>query len=117
MVRKSKNVSYQTISEEEAEQVLFNSNGMPIVISFTAEWTANGLILDDFYEKLAQDYHNTIYFFRIDIDESPEYADKFRIHSVPTTLIFREKEIIDRFEGVLPKKKIEQKLDKIIKKR
>ncbi|MEM8527158.1 MAG: thioredoxin family protein [Bacteroidota bacterium] len=115
MVRKSKDVGYHTINATEADEILFNSDGIPIVMAFSAEWTGNGQMLDNYYRELANEYNDTIRFYRIDVDDFPSYADKYGVNQIPTTLVFRQNEIVDHFKGLLPRNKIEEKLDRVIK--
>lgn len=105
---------YKTIDAKEAKEIIQNTSGAAILIAFTAEWTGNGKMMDNFYEELAKEYFNDVYFLRIDTEKSSDYADDFGVQQVPTTLLFRDKVVVDRIEGLVPKVMIKERIDRIL---
>jgi len=110
------NKKYRTVSAEEAAEILHNTNGAAIVMAFSTDWTGNGQMMDNFYEELAKEYYNDVYFLRIDSEDYPDYASSFRVRQVPTTILFKNKVIADRFEGLISKSEIEERLERILTK-
>ncbi|MEM9886697.1 MAG: thioredoxin family protein [Bacteroidota bacterium] len=108
--------TYKTVRGEEATEILKNANGEPIVITFSTEWTGSGQMLDNFYKELTREYENAVYFLRVDVEKSEEYVKTLGITKVPTTLIFRDRDMVDSFEGLLPKDMIKEKIDKALEK-
>lgn len=45
------------------------------------------------------------------VDNNPDVAAAYGVHSIPTLLVFRDGEVIDRFVGVPPKADLERALD------
>ena len=50
---------------------------------------------------------------KINIDENPDIAGKFGVSSIPTLLIFKGGEVVDRFVGVQPKNRLQDALDEV----
>lgn len=76
------------------------SESRPTVVDFYATWCGPCRrqipIIDNFKEKMG-DVVNVI---KIDIDQERELADKYRIQSVPTIMIFKNGEVMWRGSGL-----------------
>ena len=48
---------------------------------------------------------------KINIDESPNTAANYGVSSIPTLMIFKNGEVVDRFVGVQPKKRLQEAID------
>jgi thioredoxin 1 len=62
-------------------------------------------------EELATDYEGKAVIGKVDVDSNPEVSAKFGIRSIPTLLVFKNGEIIDKQVGAVPKNVLSQKLD------
>jgi thioredoxin 1 len=70
--------------------------------NFQSEVLENGEpVLVDFWVKIG----------KINIDDNPGAANNFGVSSIPTLMIFKGGEVVDRFVGVLPKNKLQAALD------
>ena len=91
-------------TKENFEAEVLNANGV-VVVDFGANWcgTCNSLvpILDEVVEE---DPSKKI--VKVDIDEQEELAAKYKIMSVPTLLVFRNGEIIDKSIGLIQKHEV-----------
>ena len=67
-------------------------------------------ILDD----LAARFSENIEFFACDFDTVPKTIKKFGVQSVPTLLVFRDGEVIDRASGVISKSELDKKLRELV---
>jgi thioredoxin 1 len=63
-------------------------------------------------DELAKDYVGKITFGKLNVDDNQEMALKYQIMSIPTILVFKNGEIVDRIVGAMPKKLLEQRLVK-----
>ena len=66
-------------------------------------------------DQLAKEYYGKIVFGKLNVDENPEGARRFGIMSIPTLLIFKNGELMDRVVGALPKNILEAKLIRLLK--
>jgi len=64
-------------------------------------------------ENLAKKYKGEIVFAKLNIDQNKEIAERFRIMSIPTLLVFKNGQNIDNIIGAMPQDVLEQKLESI----
>lgn len=86
-----------------------------IIVDFWAEWCMPCKALATTFEQVAQKYSNKITFAKLNIDENPNVASKYRIMSIPTLLLFKDGKVVDQITGLVPAKKIESAIEKVLK--
>ena len=64
-------------------------------------------------EQIAEEKDGTVKVAKLNVDDNPKTAAKFSIMSIPTMLIFKNGEVVDKIVGVQPKAAIEQRLAKV----
>lgn len=74
------------------------ASGAAVVVDCFATWCAPCKTLLPVLEKIASIQKN-VKFLKVDIDESPDFASKFSVSSVPTLLFFKGGELVDRVVG------------------
>jgi len=82
----------------------------PIVLDFWAEWCNPCKSLLPAMNDLNKMYGDKVKFLKINVDECPDLSMKYNIKNLPTVLFLKEKRVVDKFVGVLPKNTIENKL-------
>jgi len=82
------------------------------VIDFFTDWCMPCVMLSPILEELAKK-HKKIRFGKVNAEEMPELAAKFKIMSVPTLVIFKEGKEADRITGAVSAETIEEKLKEI----
>lgn len=85
-----------------------------LVVDCWAPWCGPCQIVAPVIEELARDYQGKIVFGKLNVDENPTLAMKYQIKSIPTMLIFRNGQFIDRKIGAMPRKMLEPELIKHI---
>jgi thioredoxin 1 len=78
------------------------------VVDFFATWCGPCKMLAPVLEQLATEMEGKAKFIKVDIDQSSDLANEFKILSVPTMMIFKNGEKIDQLVGFLPKEKIQE---------
>lgn len=91
-------------------------NNKPVLIDFWASWCGPCLMLAPTIEELANEYEGKAIIGKVDVDAYPELAEQFGIRSIPTLLIFKGGEVVDKQVGVVPKVVLSKKLDAIAEK-
>jgi thioredoxin 1 len=81
-----------------------------VVVDLWAPWCIPCKMIAPVIEELSIEYEGKISFYKLNIDEHQEPAVKHQVMSIPTLLVFREGEVVDRIVGALPKEKIIDKL-------
>jgi thioredoxin 1 len=83
-----------------------------VVIDCWAPWCGPCKMVAPVIDELAKDHAGKIVFGKLNTDENMETAMKFSIMSIPTMLIFKNGELIDRPVGAMPKPMLEETITK-----
>ena len=84
------------------EQVLMRSRDLPVVVDFWAPWCGPCRQLGPLIESVAARYEDDLVLAKVDIDDNPEVAARFRIQSIPAIRAFRDGAIVAQFDGLVP---------------
>ncbi|HZV03006.1 MAG TPA: thioredoxin [Planctomycetota bacterium] len=90
------------INSDEFESTVIES-GKPVLVDFTATWCGPCQRLAPTLEALSQELGEKATFVKVDIDESPNLAEQYGVEGVPTLMLFKGGEPVDRKVGGLPK--------------
>ena len=85
-----------------------------IVVDFWAPWCGPCKQLTPVLEKVIKNSGNKVTLVKINIDENQQIAAQLRIQSIPTVYAFKDKQIVNAFQGVLPEKQIVEFLEKCL---
>ena len=81
-----------------------------VVVDFFATWCGPCKMLAPIFEQAGEEMKNDATFLKVDIDQSLEIAQKFRISTVPTMIIFKDGKPVESLVGFMPKESIVQKV-------
>lgn len=101
------------VNEEDFnEKVIEASNKKLVIVDFWAPWCGPCKQLTPILEKIIKSTGDKIILVKVNIDENQQIAAQLRIQSIPTVYAFKDKQIVNAFQGVLPEKKIMDFLEK-----
>ena len=81
-----------------------------LVVDCWAAWCAPCRAIAPVVEQLAKDYSGKVVFGKLNVDENPETAQRFGIMAIPTLLVMKKGQEVDRIVGALPKSQLESKI-------
>ena len=81
-----------------------------VVVDFFATWCGPCKMLAPVFEQAGEEMKNDATFLKVDIDQSLELAQQFRISTVPTMMIFKDGKPVETLVGFMPKERIVQKV-------
>ncbi len=83
----------------------------PVLVDFWAPWCAPCRQLLPVIEQLAQENAGSVKFGKVNVDENQDVAIKYGIMGLPTLLVFKNGEVVQKLSGVQPKPKLQEILD------
>ncbi|MBS7615682.1 thioredoxin [Candidatus Bathyarchaeota archaeon] len=86
-----------------------------VLVDFFAEWCMPCRMISPIIEDLASEYSGKVLFGKLNVDENPETAERFQVFSIPTLIIMKSGEEVERIVGFAPKSQIENALKKHLK--
>ena len=86
------------------------SDDKPLLVFFTSERSGPARRMESLLAHLARKERTRVRIMRVEVDEQPDLAAKFRVEAVPTLVLVRHKTVVDRLEGRSSAPKIEAML-------
>ena len=87
------------LSIGEFEKIL--SENTLVMVDFFATWCGPCQMFSPIVEQVEDKYDGDLTVVKVDIDENPDIAEKYTIQSVPTTILFKNGEVVERVSGML----------------
>jgi len=98
------------LNDNNFEEMVLNSD-KPVLVDFWAEWCGPCRIVGPIVEELAQDYDGKAVVGKVDVDSNREISMKYGIRNIPTLLVFKNGEVVDKHVGVAQKSVLASKID------
>ncbi|MEF8879816.1 MAG: thioredoxin [Candidatus Thermoplasmatota archaeon] len=83
-----------------------------VVVDCWAPWCGPCKTIGPIIEDLAEEMQGEFVFGKLNVDENKQTASKYGIMSIPSLLIFKNGELVDKMVGAMPKENIKSKLQK-----
>jgi len=101
------------LSDDDFENTISQAN-TPVLVDFWAPWCGPCRMLGPIIEELAGDYAGKVMVAKVNTDESPATPGRFDIMSIPTLLLFKDGELVDRAVGMRPKPALKEWIDGVL---
>lgn len=90
-------------------------SGNITVVDFWAEWCGPCRMVSPIIEELANEYGNgKVLVGKVNVDHNPEISMKYNIRSIPTILILKNGEVVDKHVGVTTKQNLTNKIEALL---
>jgi thioredoxin 1 len=97
------------VSDETFEEVVLKAP-VPALVDFWAPWCGPCRMVAPIVEDLARDYHGRAVVAKINTDENVQVAGQLGIMGIPTLILFKDGQEVDRVVGYAPRRAVEEKL-------
>ena len=99
-----------TITDQTFESEVVQARGRPVLVDCWAPWCGPCRMIAPILDQLAAESAGRYRIAKLNVDENPQVASRFNIASIPTMLIFKDGQLIDRLIGAQPKQVIAERL-------
>ena len=82
----------------------------PAIVDFWAPWCAPCHMIAPILEEIAADYDGQLKVAKLDVDQNPQVATQFGVMSIPTMILFKDGEAVERLIGYMPKERLLEKI-------
>ncbi|MBR7162464.1 MAG: thioredoxin [Clostridia bacterium] len=108
----SENAKYVTLTGDNFDRVLADN---PVVaVDFWATWCGPCKMLAPVIEELAYDFDGRAVIGKVDVDENEDLARRFGIMSIPTVLIFKDGQLVDKHVGFRQKTQLADAINSVL---
>jgi thioredoxin 1 len=100
---------------QEINDTTFNAevieSDQPVLVDFWAPWCGPCRQIAPLVEQLAGENAGSAKVVKLNVDDAPQAAQSYGVSSIPTLMVFKGGEVVDRFVGVQPKTRLQQAID------
>ena len=99
-------------SEETFDKLI--AGDVPVLVDFWATWCGPCRMVAPILEELANQFGDKLIVAKVDVDEQGELAQRYRVMNIPTLMLFKQGELVDKAIGARPKTALEQMINKAL---
>lgn len=97
-------------TDSNFESEVLSNEGVTL-IDFWAEWCGPCKMLTPIIDELHKDYEGKAKIGKLNVDQNPEVSQNFKVRSIPTIIILKNGEVVDKHVGLASKKDIALKIE------
>jgi thioredoxin 1 len=87
------------------------SSGLTLVDVF-ADWCGPCKVISPIIDELSSDYQGQVVFGKLNVDEAPEKTTELGVRNIPTILVYKDGQIVERNTGAVSKNQLKELIDK-----
>ncbi len=80
--------------------------GLPVIIDFYADWCGPCRMMAPTFHSLAEDYEGKAIFAKVNVDEEPDLARRFRVVSIPTLVVMKDNTVLNTMVGMQSRERL-----------
>lgn len=97
------------VNDNSFEQEVLKAQ-TPVLVDFWATWCAPCRMIAPVLEEIADENEEQLVIAKVDVDTNPNTASTYGVQSIPTLILFKNGEPVERLVGFMPKQKLMEKL-------
>ena len=99
-----------TLTDSNFQEEVLQKKGIALV-DFWAEWCGPCKMIGPVVEELSQEYDGKALVAKVDVDENAELTQRYGVRSIPTILILKDGEVVDKHVGFATKEALAKKIE------
>ena len=98
------------ITDATFDNIVLQSD-KPVLVDVWAAWCGPCRMVGPIIDELSNEYDGKAVVGKVDVDSNQEFAAKYGVRNIPTVLLFKNGELVDRKVGVSPKQVYAEAID------
>lgn len=95
------------------EKEVLQADGL-VLVDFWAVWCGPCRMIAPTIEEIAKEYAGRLKVCKLNTDENPDIASRYKIMGIPTLIFFKNGEKVDQIVGAIPKPQLKAKIDQLL---
>ena len=85
-----------------------------VLVDFWASWCMPCLMMSPIVDEIGEKFKGRVKVGKVNIEESPELAQKFNVNTIPNFVLFKDGEVVEQFVGGISEEDLSEKLEKFV---
>jgi len=86
----------------------------PLLVDFSAPWCGPCRIMEPILDQVSAQMKQRLQVVKINTDNYPQLASQYQVHALPTLVLFKNGQPLERIEGVVPVEQLIQRLEPLL---
>jgi thioredoxin 1 len=82
----------------------------PVLVDFWAPWCGPCRMVGPILEEIASEQESKIKIVKVNVDENQQYASKLGVFNIPTMILYKDGQPVDKIIGAMPKNQLLDRL-------
>lgn len=101
------------ITDKDFQEKVLESD-KPVLVDFWAAWCGPCRMVGPIIDELSSEYEGKAVVAKMDVDQNQEFAAKYGVRNIPTVLLFKDGEMVNRQVGVAQKETYKEAIDSVL---
>ena len=93
------------VSDDDFQAEVLQSE-KPVLVDFWADWCGPCRMIAPSVSEMAEEYEEVLRVAKMDVDSNPAVPGRYGIIGIPTLMLFKDGQVVERITGALPKDRI-----------
>lgn len=98
------------VTDKDFQEKVLDSD-KPVLVDFWAAWCGPCRMVGPIIDELSTEYEGKAVVAKLDVDQNQEFAAKYGVRNIPTVLLFKNGELVNRQVGVAQKETYKEAID------